>query len=71
MNNLHKVSFMLVIIGALNWGFVGLMDFNLVESLLGEYETLVQVVYMLVGLAGVNLSLSHKDLCTECANMDK
>ena len=71
MKNLHMVSFILVVIGALNWGLVGLMDLNLVEMLFGEYQTIEQVVYILVGLAGVHLVLTHKSDCHTCANMNK
>lgn len=43
---------LLVVIGALNWGLVGLLNLNVVELVLGTWPILVQVVYILVGLAG-------------------
>ena len=44
----------LLVVGALNWGLVGLLDMNLVETLLGgSGSLLVKVVYIVVGLAGV------------------
>jgi uncharacterized membrane protein YuzA (DUF378 family) len=43
----------LVIIGALNWGLVGLFDFNLVAALFGRFEWLQRAIYVLVGLAGL------------------
>ena len=36
MNTLFKTSLVLSIIGCVNWGLVGLFDFNLVEYLLGD-----------------------------------
>ena len=42
----------LVVIGALNWGIVGLFDTNVVEEILGT-GTAADVVYVLVGLAGL------------------
>jgi uncharacterized membrane protein YuzA (DUF378 family) len=42
----------LVIIGALNWGIVGLFDTNVVEEILGT-GTAADVVYVIVGLAGL------------------
>lgn len=43
-----------LVIGAVNWGLVGLMGLNLVESLLGGGDSmLTKVVYIVVGLAGV------------------
>lgn len=46
------LAVMLVIIGALNWGLVGVLDFNLVTTLLGD-GTATRVVYTLVGLSGL------------------
>lgn len=43
----------LVVIGALNWGLVGLLNINLVNWLLGSWPTVERIVYILVGLAGV------------------
>ena len=42
----------LVIIGALNWGIVGLFDTNVVEEILGS-GTAADVVYVIVGLSGL------------------
>ncbi len=41
-----------VAIAALNWGLVGLLNINLVESILGQGTMLTKVVYILIGLAG-------------------
>jgi uncharacterized membrane protein YuzA (DUF378 family) len=46
------IALILVIVGALNWGLVGLFGFNLVESIL-NVGTLTNIVYDLVGLAGL------------------
>ena len=45
------IALWLVIIGAVNWGLIGLLDFNLVTKILGEtiYAT---GIYILVGIAG-------------------
>lgn len=43
----------LVIIGALNWGLVGLFHFNLVAAIFGRFEWLTRAIYVLVGLAGL------------------
>ncbi len=43
----------LVVIGALNWGLVGLLNVNLVNWLLGSWPMVERVVYILVGLGGV------------------
>ena len=43
----------LLIIGGLNWGLVGLLNMNVVETVLGSIPVAVTVVYGLVGLAAV------------------
>lgn len=40
-------------IAALNWGLVGLLNLNLVESLLGAGSMLTKIVYILIGLVGL------------------
>lgn len=50
---LKTLSKWLVVIGALNWGLVGLMNFNLVTFLVGSWPWLVTLVYALVGLSGL------------------
>jgi len=52
-NYVDGTAYALVIVGALNWGFVGLFDFNLVTALLGGFPMIVTIVYTLVGISGV------------------
>jgi uncharacterized membrane protein YuzA (DUF378 family) len=50
------VALILVVVGAINWGLVGLAQFDLVAALFGGQEApLSRIVYGLVGLAGVTL----------------
>ena len=49
----HKIGMGLVLVGALNWGLVGLFKFNLVMAILGSVPVLERIVYVLVGLAAV------------------
>ena len=54
MKPLHWIALLLVIIGAVNWGLVGLFQFDLVAALFGgPSAALSRVVYTLVGLSGV------------------
>lgn len=41
-----------VVVGAINWGLVGLLNMNLVESILGSGSMLTKIVYIVVGVAG-------------------
>ncbi|MFC7370728.1 DUF378 domain-containing protein [Fictibacillus iocasae] len=59
MDWLKKLASLLVIIGALNWGSVGLFDFNLVTEIFGSATTVTKVVYSLVGLSGVWTALDY------------
>jgi uncharacterized membrane protein YuzA (DUF378 family) len=53
---LWLVAFVLVVIGAVNWGLVGLAQFDLVAALFGgSASTISRVVYSLVGIAGLLL----------------
>ncbi len=47
------VAYALVTVGALNWGLVGAFRLDLVQAVLGTSPALVQLVYILVGLAGL------------------
>lgn len=70
MGWMHVVAFTLVVVGALNWGLVGLMNFNLVEMLFGA-TSLTQLVYVLVGVSGLYLAFTHKNDCKTCEMMMK
>lgn len=63
MNTLFKTTLVLGIIGCINWGLVGLFNFNLVEYLLGDGSLLTRIVYVLVMVSGlVNIGILTKDL---------
>lgn len=53
MKILDKIVLILVIIGAINWGLIGLFEFNLVDTLFGEMSILSRVIYSLVGISGL------------------
>lgn len=54
MNTLHKIALIFVIIGALNWGLIGLFDFNLVSFLFDNVSVVIsRIIYSIVGLAGL------------------
>ena len=63
MQTLQKVALVLTIIGALNWGLVGLFEFDLVASLFGGADQVVsRIIYTLVGLGGIiNIGLLFDD----------
>jgi len=63
MHTLQKIALVLTIIGAINWGLVGLFDFNLVSTLFGAENVVTRIIYTLVGIAGIiNVGLLFEDL---------
>ncbi|MBI2021753.1 DUF378 domain-containing protein [Candidatus Daviesbacteria bacterium] len=56
MLNHHTLAWWLVVLGAINWGLVGLLDYNLVSTLLGSGSLFERVAYALIGLAGLWLA---------------
>ncbi len=59
MDSIYNIAFILVLVGALNWGLVGLIQFDLVAALLagggkfGNISTISRIVYGLVGLSAL------------------
>ena len=53
MKFLNALILTLAIVGCLNWGLIGLFNFNLVESLFGSFSWLTTLIYILVGIAGI------------------
>ena len=69
MKALHKISFVLVIIGGLNWGLVALgawmgSNWNVVNLVLGSWSWLENLVYLLVGIAALIIVFGKK--CYSC-----
>ena len=62
-DTLGLVAWILVVIGALNWGLVGVFNFDLVAAIFGGAETIAsKVVYILVGVAAlVAIAIKSKE----------
>ncbi|GLY12960.1 DUF378 domain-containing protein [Bacillus badius] len=62
MSLLQRFALALTIIGALNWGLIGLFQFDLVAAIFGGQDSILsRIIYVLVGLAGlVNIALLFK-----------
>lgn len=64
MNTLQKICLVVTIIGAVNWGFIGLLDINLIESIFGDGSMIARIIYSLVGLTGlinIGILFTHLD----------
>ena len=53
MRSLNVITLVLLIVGGLNWGLVGLLDFDLVAAIFGDMSLLARIVYVLVGVAAL------------------
>lgn len=62
LSGIDWLSLILVIVGGLNWGLVGVFDFNLVDAIFGDMSGISSVVYALVGLAAVYLIIGSTKL---------
>ena len=63
MKIVQKVALVFTIIGAINWGLIGIFEFNLVESLFGVASFVTRAIYTLVGVAGlINIMILFMEL---------
>lgn len=71
---LDKISLVLVIIGAINWGSIGLFQFDLVSWIFGGQDAILsRIVYTLVALAGIwciSLLFRKNDEVVEATSMN-
>ena len=64
METLQKIALVVVIIGSLNWGLVGLLEFDLVAMLFGSSTNIIaKIVYILIAICGIiNIALLFKHI---------
>jgi len=68
MKNLHKITFILLVVGGLNWLLQGAFGWDIGAYLPGGMAgTLARVIYVLVGLSAIYLIVDHKNSCKYCA----
>lgn len=53
MKVIDTIVLILIIIGAINWGLVGIFNFNLVEAIFGGISVITRIIYILVGISGL------------------
>ncbi len=53
MKAIDTIALVLIIIGAINWGLVGIFNFNLVEAIFGGLSVITRIIYILVGISGL------------------
>ena len=62
MRILDVIAAILLVVGGLNWGLVGLFDFDLVAGIFGDKTGLARTVYTLVGVAAIYQCLQWKKI---------
>ena len=62
---LKITSYILVLVGALNWGLVGLYHYDLVAAIFGEMTRLTRIVYILVGLSAIISAITSYMCCKQ------
>ena len=55
INIFDKISFFLVLLGSLNWGFIGLFKLNLVSLIVGGSVVLQRLIYVIIFIAAIDL----------------
>ena len=63
---MHKVSFILLVIGGLNWLVLALFSWDIGMLFGGQGETISKLIYILVGLAALYEVFTHKSRCKDC-----
>lgn len=66
METLQKVALIFTIIGAINWGLIGLFDIDLIATLFGNMSILSRIIYVVVGVCGlINIGILFNHLETK------
>ena len=53
MKVIDTIALILIIIGAINWGLIGIFNFNLVDTVFGTMSVVSRIIYTLVGISGL------------------
>ncbi len=67
--SLHSLTFILVMIGGLNWLLVGLFSWDIGSLFGGQMAMISRIIYVLVGLSAVYEITMHKNFCKKCMEM--
>ncbi len=65
MKYLKCIALTIAIIGAINWGLIGLFNFDLVSFIFGSIPMISKIIYILVGICGIYLITFYGQLHEE------
>jgi len=57
LNAFDWIALVVLVVGGLNWGLVGLLDFDLVAFIFGTFSTVTRVIYVIVGLCALYIAV--------------
>ena len=60
MNGMYKVAMIILLIGGINWGLVGIFNFDLFAAILGDMSALSRLIYVIVGVSAIYLGIQWK-----------
>lgn len=66
MKGLHKLTFLLLVVGGLNWLLVGVIGWDVGMLFGGQDKMISRVIYILVGLSALVEMFGHKASCRYC-----
>ena len=66
MKGLHMVTFILLVVGGLNWLLVGLFGWDIGEVFGGQAALISRIIYVLVGVSAIVEVVTHKSNCKGC-----
>ena len=62
LSSLDWICMVLLIVGGINWGFIGFFNFDLVAAIFGPMSAASRIVYALVGLSGIYIAFISPSL---------
>ncbi len=66
MKTLHMITFLLLVIGGLNWLLVGLFGWDIGNIFGGQTAIISRIIYALVGISAIYEISIHKSYCKLC-----
>lgn len=70
MSKLHYLTFLLLVVGGLNWLLVGLFQWDVGDIFGGQEAAISRIIYLLVGVSAIYEISTHKSSCKECDKME-
>ena len=67
MKKMHMITFLLLVIGGLNWLLQGLFGWEIGQIFGGQDAAVSRLIYVLVGISAILELAGHKKSCTYCA----